>query len=119
MYQLTAQPAAGITLHQDDDPVALSFSGPLDEAGALAFADALLSAEALSPEVLLLDCSLVTAFGPTALRALIGAANRAWCAGREVVLVPPAGVAMWRVLAGLGPDQIRGLVIEPAAGSAS
>jgi anti-anti-sigma regulatory factor len=88
----------------------LSFRGELGPAAADSVERELRWAEGFAPPVLVVDISEVTSVDVAVLRALIGAANRAWCDGREVrVIAPPA--PMWRLVATL-QDQIRGLVVE-------
>jgi anti-anti-sigma regulatory factor len=112
MRQLEAQPTGTATVHQDEAAMRLSFRGELGPAAADALERELRWAEGFAPPVLVVDISEVTSVDVAALRALIGAANRAWCDGREVRAIAPPE-PMWRLVGAL-QDQIRGLVVEAA-----
>jgi anti-sigma B factor antagonist len=109
------QPAAAtVTVLPDGEGVRLEVRGQLDMSTAWMLDRDLRFAEAFAPAALRVDVSRVTFIGVDGLRVLVAAANRAWGSGSELRLLAPSE-PVWRLLAYLGADQIRGLAIETAA----
>jgi anti-anti-sigma factor len=108
------QPAARVSVLPDGDGVRLEVHGQLDMSTAPILDRDLRFAEAFGPAALRVDVSRVTFIGVAGLRVLVAAANRAWRSGSELQLLAPSE-PVWRLLAYLGADQIRGLAIETAA----
>lgn len=90
----------------------LSFRGELGPTTAHVLEQELRRAERLAPGTLTVDISEADFVGAAPLRALLAAANRAWCDGREIQLVGGSD-PMWRLLALLG-DQVLGLTVQAA-----
>jgi anti-anti-sigma factor len=109
------QPAAAtVSVLPDGDAVRLEVRGQLDMSTAPMLDRDLRFAEAFTPAALRVDVSQVTFIGVAGLRVLVAAANRAWRSGAELRLLAPSE-PVWRLLAVLGADQIRGLSVETAA----
>jgi anti-anti-sigma factor len=109
------QPAAAtVTVLPDGEGVRLEVRGQLDMSTVDILDRDLRFAEAFAPAVLRVDVSRVAFIGVAGLRVLVAAANRAWHAGAELRLLAPSE-PVWRLLAYLGDQQIRGLAIETAA----
>jgi anti-anti-sigma factor len=98
----------------DGDGVRLQVAGQLDMSTAPMLDRDLRFAEAFAPCALCVDVSRVTFIGVAGLRVLVAAANRAWRSGAELRLLAPSE-PVWKLLAYLGTEQIRGLCVETAA----
>jgi anti-anti-sigma regulatory factor len=112
MRHLAAQPEATVTVNRDEENMRLSFRGELGPTTAHVLEQELRRAERLVPGTLTVDISKADFVGAAPLRALLAAANRAWCDGREIHLVGGSD-PMWRLLALLG-DQVLGLTVQAA-----